>query len=350
MEDHTDINKILELMPQPVFCVRDESILYRNQAARQLFLEPGLPVAELLGDTMEDYRQFHGSSLYLTLSLPGRNVGACVTHLDDMDVFVVDQDQPELQAMALAARQFREPLSDVLSILSLMPIHEDAPYLGPLNRRLFQIQRLVFNMADAARYTAETAGRQVCMDICSVVEELFQRIEQLAEKSGIKLVYSCPREQVTTMLNEEQLERALYNMISNAMKVTPKGGTIEAKLSWVNNRLYLSVRDFGDGIPESIRSTVYTRYLRQPGLDNGQEGLGLGMTLIRSTATNHGGALLIDHPEGVGTRVTMSMTIRKNRDSLLRSNILTIDYAGEQDHGLLELADILPPEFYSKDS
>lgn len=350
MEDHTDINRILELMPQPVFCVRDETILYRNHATRQMFLEPGLPVAELLGETIEDYRRFQGSSLYLTLSLPGRDVGACVTRLDDMDVFVVDQEGSELQAMALAALQFRTPLSDVLTILNGFAHQEDLPYMGHLKRRLFQMQRLVFNMADAARYTSETAGKQVCMDICSVVEDLFQHIEPLAEKNGIRLVCSCPRERVVTMLNEEQLERALYNMISNAMKVTPKGGTIEGKLSCVNDRLYLSVRDHGDGIADDVRSSVYTRYLRQPGLDNGQEGLGLGMTLIRSTAANHGGALLIDHPDGVGTRVTMSMAIRKDPGDLLRSNTLTIDYAGEQDHGLLELADILPPELYSKDS
>ncbi len=349
MENYIDINRILELMPQPVFCVRDGSIFFRNHAAGQLFLEPGLPVAELLGDAAEDYRLFQGSSLYLELSLPGKSVEACATRLDDIDVFVVEMEHDHLQTMALTALQFRDPLSDVLAILNRMPVQEDPLYRGRLNRRLFQLQRMVFNMADASRYANERNEKMVFLNISSRMEELLQHIEDLTAQSGIKLVRSCPKEQIITILNEEKLERALYNMISNAMKVTPKGGTIEVKLQRINTRLYLSVRDFGDGIPDAIKSTVYTRYRRHPGLDAGREGLGLGMTLIRSAAISHGGTVLIDHPDDIGTRVTMSLAIRKNPENLLRSNILSFDYAGEQDHGLLELADILPPEIYSND-
>ena len=346
MEDKKNFNRILELIPQPVFCVRDGQILFPNHAARQLYIETGLPVSELLGDAMVDYVQFEGSALYLQLSLPGTKMGACVTRMDDLDIFVAEQNHTELQAMALAAMQFRQPLSDALSILSRADTQIEPTYMGQLNRRLFQMQRLVFNMADAARYTTEVARNQICMNICGVVEELFGKIAVLAERSGITLIRSCPREQVMTMLNEERLERALYNMMSNAMKATPRGGTIEAKLSYKGHRLYLSVRDYGAGIPEEILSSVFTRYLRQPSLDNGQEGLGLGMPLIRATAIDHGGTVLIDYPEGGGTRVTMSLAIRKNPDSILRSNVLTFDYAGEQDHGLLELSDILPSDLY----
>lgn len=347
MEDKIDFNRILELMPQPVFCVRDGQVLYPNHGARQLYIETGLPVAELLGDAMEDYARFEGSALYLQLSLPGVKVDACITRMDDLDIFVAEREHTELQTMALAATQFRQPLSDALSILNMADTRIEPAYLGQLNRRLFQMQRLVFNMSDAARYTTENARYQICMNICGVVEELFEKIGALTERSGITLVRSCPREQIMTMLNEEKLERALYNMVSNAMKVTPAGGTIEAKLSWKGKRLYLSVRDYGAGIPEEILSSVFTRYLRQPGMDNGQEGLGLGMPLIRATAISHGGTVLIDYPEGGGTRVTMSLAIRKNPDSILRSNVLSFDYAGEQDHGLLELSDILPPELYN---
>lgn len=346
MDDKIDANRILELMPQPVFCARNGSVLCSNHAARQFFIEPGLPVDELLGDAKEDYAQFEGSTMYLQLTLPGLRMGACITRMDDYDIFVAEQTQTELQAMALAAQQFRQPLSDVLSILNRSAFQTDPAYRGELNRRLFQMQRLVFNMSDANRYATESSNNQVCMNICSVVAELFEKIEQLAEGKGITLIHSCPREQIFTMLHAEKLERALYNMISNAMKVTPKGGTIEATLSCSRGRLYLSVRDHGSGIPQEILGSVYTRFLRQPSLSNSQEGLGLGMTLIRSTAINHGGSVLITQPKDGGTQVTMSLSIRKNPDSILRSNVLSVDYAGNQDHGLLELSDILPADFY----
>lgn len=349
MEDHKDIKRILDLMPQPVFCVRDGAILYRNHGAKQLYLEPGLPVAELLGDALQDYQESDGSSLYLQLTLPGIALGACVYRLEDMDIFVADQNHSELQALSVAATQLREPLSDVLSIVNQMGDDIDRSSRGQLTQRLFQLQRMIFNMSDAARYSARSAARQSYQDICGVVEELFRRIEDLAARSGITLVHSCPRERVMTLLTAEKLERAVYNLISNAMKVTPKGGTIEAKLTYANKRLYLSVRDFGSGIAPEVMGSLYTRYLRQPGLETNREGIGLGMTLIRATATEHGGAVLIDHPDGVGTRVTMTLSVRTETESLLRSRGLPFDYAGEQDHGLVELADLLPLEIYTKD-
>jgi len=349
MEDYKDINSILELMPQPVFCVRGGAILFGNQAARRLYLEPGLPISELLGDALQDYLDFQGSSLYVQLTLPGLMLGASVTRLRDMDIFVTEQEYSELQALSLAAMKFREPLTEILFVLNREASGMEPASRGRISRRLFQMQRLIFNMSDAARYTTQISQRKSCMNICAVADELFQKISALTAQKGVTLVHRCPAERIMTELDREQLERAVYNMISNALKVTPEGGTIEAKLACVNRRLQLSVRDYGPGIAPEIKSSVYNRYLRQPGLDESNEGMGLGMTLIRATAVAHGGAVLIDHPDQTGTRVTMTLSIRESKDTVLRSNILTMDYAGDQDHGLIEFADVLPLDAFIKD-
>ena len=68
--------------------------------------------------------------------------------------------------------------------------------------------------------------------------------------------------------------------------------------------------------------------------------------IIRTAAAHHGGAVLIDQPEGVGTRITMTMSIRQSKQATLRSNVLRVDYAGERDHGLIELSECLPTELY----
>lgn len=349
MEDYKDINCILELMPQPVFCVRNGAILFGNQAARQLYLEPGFPVSELLGDALQDYRDFQGSSMYLQLALPGLSLGACVTRMKDLDIFVTDQEHGELQALALAAMKFREPLTEVLLVLNKDGEGMEPASRGRMSQRLFQMQRLIFNMSDAARYTTQLSQRTGLMNISAVVGDLLQRISDLTARKGVTLVHSCPDQRIMTELDTEKLERAVYNMVSNALKVTAPGGTIEAKLTCVNRRLHLSVRDYGPGIPSQVMGTLYTRYLRQPSLDQADEGMGLGMTLIRATAVAHGGAVLIDHPDQVGTRVTMTFSIRESKEAILRSNIKTMDYAGEQDHGLVEFADVLPLEAFIKD-
>ena len=70
------------------------------------------------------------------------------------------------------------------------------------------------------------------------------------------------------------------------------------------------------------------------------------MVLIRSAATHHGGTVLVDRPSGAGTRITMTLAIRKSDDSQLRSPICKIDYAGGRDRTLIELSECLPPDAY----
>ena len=95
-----------------------------------------------------------------------------------------------------------------------------------------------------------------------------------------------------------------------------------------------------------MRGTVYSRYRRQPGMEDNRFGIGLGMVLIRSTATAHGGTVLIDHPSEGGVRLTMTLAIKQNLDSAVRASIMQVDYAGERDHSLIELSDVLPSSLY----
>ena len=95
-----------------------------------------------------------------------------------------------------------------------------------------------------------------------------------------------------------------------------------------------------------MRGNVFSGFLREPGIADGRFGIGLGMVLIRSTASAHGGTVLIDHPTDSGTRITMTLDIRRTAGNSLSSSILKVDYTGERDHGLIELSDVLPPEIY----
>ena len=138
----------------------------------------------------------------------------------------------------------------------------------------------------------------------------------------------------------------MHNIISNAVKFAGKGSHIEARLRRNQNMLYLTVQDSGEGIAGNLRGSVHTRYRRQPGLEDSRYGIGLGMVMIRAAAAAHGGTVLIDHPEDCGTRITMSMTIRQDTDNMVRVNPLRVDYAGERDHALIELSDVLPIDLY----
>ena len=104
---------MLELLLRPAFCVKDGLITEINQAAAAFLLCEGTPVLPLIATGAEEYENFREGCLYLTLSLSGHTVEATVLSMEECHLFVLEQsgEKPELQALALAARELRGSLS-----------------------------------------------------------------------------------------------------------------------------------------------------------------------------------------------------------------------------------------------
>lgn len=347
MEQSHDLSGMLDLIIRPAFAVRDGIIQYCNQAARQCMVCTEAGIDTLLETGREEYADLTSGCLYLTLQVQGHSFGATVNRMSGFDIFILDQEeaQPQLQAMALAARELREPLSNMMIAADrLMPA--DVPpdeNLQMLEHSMYHMLRLIGNMSDAARYAEQTTPRQELRDMTAVIGDVFEKAGILAAHAGIALHFTnCPQS-VVSLTDTEKLERAIYNILSNAIKFSEAGSAIDASLSRHGNKLHLTVCDHGSGIPKDHLGSVFSRHLRQPGIEDSRHGIGLGMFMIRSAAAAHGGTVLIEKGSGAGTRLTMTLAIRQDLKGNLASPRLRVDYTGEFDHGLIELADVLPP-------
>ena len=357
MEQTDKAKELIDLLVQPAFCVRDGLIAYTNYAASQRQISENTAVADFMETGAQEYEAYHGGSLYLTLNIAGTVSGATVTRTTDGDIFLLEQEaeHAELNAMALAAQELREPLSSIMTVVDrLFPnmdtdnVPANQEYMAQINRGLFQMLRLVGNMTDAGLYHNRTINQFEMCNIPAVFDELFAKAADMVNGANRQLKFTGIRNAVYGLADRGKLERAVYNLLSNAIKFSPEGTTIVAKLTQNKDRLYFSIQDSGPGVPSKFRNAVFSRFLREPGIEDGRHGIGLGMVLVRSVATMHGGTVLIDQPEDVGTRVTMSIALRKNDSGILRSGVLKVDYAGERDHALIELSDALPTNLYEK--
>ena len=188
MEEQKDIFGMLDLMVRPAFCVINQSIAKVNPAAEKLFLTPGTDVRELLLTGTEEYTAFSGGCLYLTLNIGGHDIGAAVTRMENMDVFLLEQDTDhgELRSLALAARELREPLSSIIISAERLMAHttpEAADQAARLNRGIYQMLRIIGNMSDAGR----AASQQETRNICAVLEEVFEKAQSLVAHTGLTL-------------------------------------------------------------------------------------------------------------------------------------------------------------------
>lgn len=346
MEQMKDSPGLLELLPHPGFLVQENIIVRVNASAAAMQVTVGTPIGELLDGCREDYGGFSGGCLYLTLSLSGALLGACALRMEAGDVFLLDggQEDAVLQSLALASRQLRLPLSNIMisaeSLFSQLPESPEAQEAAArLNRGLYQLLRLVGNMSDAD----SGLTRRETLSIGGVFDEIFEKAGTLCQEAGFHLEYSGLKEDIYAIADRQQLERAVYNLLSNAMKFSPAGSTITAWLTRRGRKLCLQIQDAGEGI---LPADLFHRYLRQNTLEDSRFGMGLGMVLVRACAASHGGTVLVNTPEGGGTRVTMTLTLRQNADDILHSPTLRLEYTGGRDSALIELSQQLPWELY----
>ena len=342
-QNHIDT---LDLIASPGFCVKDGLISQINQAARALCIAEGTPVSSLLVTGQEEYESCSWEGLSLTLSIHGHIHSASVVPSGDVHIFLLEPEESREQyrGFALSAMELRGQLDSVMLSAESLSAECAAPSdaAARLNRNLFRMMRTIANMSDAERFTVSCHMQM--QNICAFYDELFRKAQHLAEQAGFRLQHQLPEEDIWCLFDSEQLERAFWNLLSNAMKFTQKGSSIRVSLTRREHMLMLSVEDEGSGIPMDIRSTLFQRYLRQPGIEDVRYGIGLGMVLVRTAAAHHQGAVFVDQPSG--TRVTMTMIIRQNTETV-RCPLFCPDYAGGWDHGLLELSDCLPAVLYS---
>lgn len=358
MEPFRENFKLLELISCPAYFVKDGVVDAVNSGAQNLLIAPGTCAASLIATGKEDYETLaEGSCLSVTVETAETQFCAFVCRQDGCDLFLLDQehDDPTQMALCLASASFRTPLSRVINNIDSIRRYsktldsDTEKYLNEISKGAYQILRLVTNMSDVIPYAQGTSACQA-LDITSELREATQKAAVLLESRNIRLEFSSSIPNTIVMANREQLERALHNLISNAATYASRTEEprIHVSLRKANNRLYLTVSDNGQGIPDDVFSTLFSRYRRRPSLESCRYGIGLGLPLVRAVAAAHGGTVLVERLQPTGTRVTMSLAEIPYNENLVRSPRLTMDYASEFDHALVELSDIIPADFFGK--
>ena len=343
-------HQMLELTYQPAFSVRDGIIAYANQAALQRQVSVGTPMESLLCDNQEEYAAFREGCLYLPMSISGVRYSATLLWLDHQQIVLLDPEDAasELQALSLAARELREPLTRIMTLSeSLFSDLESAPEthsrIAGINRGFYQLLRLVNNLSLAACLTEDRPLSLKNHDLVDLVGRISGQAAALAVHRGLTVRFVCSLERHICAVSRDTLEQILFHLLSNAFKFTPEGGTITVELRRVGGRLLISVTDTGCGIPEDRLETLFSGYLRDRRMDPPPHGLGLGLPLCRRLAEAHGGALMAESTPGKGSRFTLSLPDQQTDAEL---SDISIDYTGGFNQTLLALADALPAEAF----
>lgn len=268
------------------------------------------------------------------------------------DMAQEDQGSRE-QLLADAAAQMRMALSTMSSVLNriIPPEARDAdPSLDAnaalLYQSYYRMLRIVNNMTAAAELGSDRLLPLRNDDVVSLCRAVCQCTEGLARMRGITLRFLSEAEEHIIALNAGGVERLLLNLLSNAMKFTPKGGQITVTLRVQEEWVELAVADTGCGIPEELLPTLFDRYQHTGRMDPPVHGLGLGLPICQRIAREHGGSLALASREGKGTIVTVSLPNRRVPQRVRTS--LPMDLTGGFNQTLMELSDALPRQAFTQ--
>lgn len=224
-------------------------------------------------------------------------------------------EQMKDEFVANITHELRSPLTGVIGYLELLtsgafgeldPAVMEA--LQDVDTSSNQMLELINDLLDLWRAEGRAGAEMADVHLGSVVEAAVKTIGPVA--AGKRITLSFDADELVTVGDRRQLERAFLNVVSNAVKFTPIGGRVDVTVRSVDRRAVVRVTDSGVGIPPSELESVFERFYRASTAEEAAiPGTGLGLPLVREVIRAHGGDAVIESEVGAGTTVIIDLPI-----------------------------------------
>jgi heavy metal sensor kinase len=243
----------------------------------------------------------------LNLDLPDDELGELADTFNAMLARLEAAFESLRQFTADAAHELRAPLTLVRAELELALNRRRSvsTYEGTLRSVLVEAERLsrmVDQLLMLARADAGALEARIQeVDISDLLEETVSRWRSLAREKSVQLLAEIP-DSGTLLGDPDLLRRMLDNLIDNALRNTPSGGSVRISCSRDEENWNITVQDTGPGVEESLRSRLFERFTRaDPARGRETGGAGLGLSLCAIIARLHGGRITLED-SGPGAR------------------------------------------------
>jgi PAS domain S-box-containing protein len=207
--------------------------------------------------------------------------------------------------LAMLGHELRNPLAPILTALHLMKLKGVAalaPELAMVERQVRHVVSLVDDLLDISRITGgKITLRRRSLDLAAVVDQAVEMASPLFEERAHHLILEVPRDGTLVVNGDHaRLAQVVANLLTNAAKYTEPGGRVEVRAGRTGDEVALWVRDNGIGISGLMLPHVFDLFSQErQALDRARGGLGLGLAIVRSIVSLHGGVVEA-RSEGLG--------------------------------------------------
>ena len=240
-------------------------------------------------------------------ALGGKRVSGWVAVLNDVTQ-LKELDRMKSEMVRMTSHDLKNPLQAAMANLELLQddaaalpdgeIHES---IAQIDKQLQRMHRIISGILDLERAKMGARTMERCPPselVTRAVEEMQQLADDKRVVLGMRVFDNLP----SFTCDVEQFERALSNLVENAIKFTPAGGNVLVQVRQENGTLVFEVEDTGVGIAEEMQTRVFDRVFRvkQKGLEH-VTGSGLGLSLVKAIVESHHGRVSLSSQVGVGS-------------------------------------------------
>jgi signal transduction histidine kinase/DNA-binding response OmpR family regulator len=303
----------------------ENRLLLINQAAREAFHVNGNHIGRSIVEAIDDPRllglirapgnlprreelELEDGRTFNAQRTPIPQVGQAIvmhdiTHLKDLD-------RIKSEFVTTVSHDLRSPLTAILGYIELV---ERA---GELNQRqkdfiervqmsVGQITTLVTDLLDLGRIEAGLDTTKETTPITVLAKYAVEGLRSTAERQGVSLVTSLPDELPMVTGDPIRLRQMIGNLIENAIKYTPEGGTVTIDAGSEGDQVILRVHDTGLGIPPADQPYLFDKFFRASNIPDDTPGTGLGLSIVKSIVDSHNGRIWVNSRQGEGTTFTI---------------------------------------------
>jgi PAS domain S-box-containing protein len=253
---------------------------------------------------------------------PKRMVGVDVdvTERKAMETALREADRRKDEFLAVLAHELRNPLAPIRTGLEVMKLSDD-PGLQQearaiIERQTTQLVHLVDDLLDVSRFArGKVRLNKEPLTIHEVVGMAVESASPLIEDRSHVLKISLPAAPIQIEGDKTRLCQIILNLLTNAAKYTPPGGTITLSAEASGDECVVTVQDTGIGLPKTMLTKVFDMFTRVEREESyQQQGLGIGLNLVKQLALLHGGTVTAESPgEGQGSTFTLRLPIFQGR-------------------------------------
>jgi NtrC-family two-component system sensor histidine kinase KinB len=246
-----------------------------------------------------------------------RLVGA-VTLLEDI-THLSEVSRLKSEFIAAASHELRTPLTSVQLGIHLL-LESDAGTLDERQQEILQVcredtarlDRLMRELLDLSTIESGAVSPQlVPTRPATLVADAVNPLRLQVEARGVRLDVDVPLDLPQVAVDRSQIERVIGNLITNAMRATPPGGSMTVAAAGRGDEVAISVTDTGAGIPRDYLPRIFEPFVRVPHATGG--GAGLGLTISRRIVEGHGGRITVQSEPGRGSTFTFTVRLAGER-------------------------------------